>query len=423
MHVPLHKLYFAASALLSPIMPLWLELRRLRGKEDSKRSHERFGIASYKRPVGMFLWIHAASVGEANSVLYFIEQLRKHFPDIHILVTTGTVTSAKLMAARLPGGVIHQYIPVDTPQATHRFMRHWRPDVALWVESELWPNLIASANRWNCTMGIINGRMSDKSFRMWNKYPSMSRPMIEAFDVVFAQSGDDAKRFEALGAKRVFTHGNMKYDARPLACNEEALLELKRTLGNRPIWLAASTHPGEEAHIIKAHNLLKQTRKNLLTIIVPRHPSRGDDVANLTGSSRSALRSRNQSIAANTEFYIADTLGELGLFYRLSDVVFMGGSLIKHGGQNPLEPAHLASAILTGTHTHNFKDIYAEMEKAHACIRVNNAEDLAAQISALFGNASRMNELRKNAKAYVEAKSGATEQLIKALTPVFSIRG
>ena len=139
--------------------------------------------------------------GEANSVLYFIEQLRKHFPDLHILVTTGTVTSAKIMGSRLPKGVIHQYVPVDTPQATHRFMRHWRPDVALWVESELWPNLIESANRWNCTMGIINGRMSDKSFRMWNKYPSMSRPMIEAFDVVFAQSNDDAKRFEALGGK------------------------------------------------------------------------------------------------------------------------------------------------------------------------------------------------------------------------------
>lgn len=423
MRAPLHKLYFAASVLLSPIIPLWLELRRLRGKEDAKRSPERFGVASYPRPHGMLLWIHAASVGEANSVLYFIEQLRKHFPDLHILVTTGTVTSAKLMASRLHKGVIHQYVPVDTPQATHRFMRHWRPDVALWVESELWPNLIESANRWNCLMGIINGRMSDKSFRLWNKYPSMSRPMIEAFDVVFAQSNDDAKRFESLGAKRVFMHGNMKYDARPLACNEAVLLELKKAASGRSIWLAASTHPGEEAHIIKAHNLLKQTRKNLLTIIVPRHPNRGSEVMKLTGSNRSALRSHNQAITANTEFYIADTLGELGLFYRLCDVVFMGGSLIKHGGQNPLEPAHLACAILTGAHTYNFKDIYAEMEKTHSCIRVNNAEDLAAQISALFGNASRMNELRQRAKAYVDAKSGATQQLIKTLTPVFSIRG
>ena len=215
----------------------------------------------------------------------------------------------------------------------------------------------------------------------------------------------------------------MKYDARPLACNETVLLELKKATSGRYIWLAASTHPGEEAHIIKAHNLLKQTRKNLLTIVVPRHPSRGSEVMSLTGSNRSALRSRNQPITANTEFYIADTLGELGVFYRLCDVVFMGGSLIKHGGQNPLEPAHLACAILTGAHTYNFKDMYEEMEKTHSCIRVRNAEDLAAQISTLFGNASRMNDVRQHAKAYVEAKSGATAQLIKALTPVFSIRG
>ncbi len=421
MHVSLHNVYFVASSLLSPFLPLWLEIRRLRGKEDAKRSPERFGIASYKRPIGMLLWIHAASVGEANSVLYFIEELKKKFSHLNILVTTGTVTSANLMAARLPKGVIHQYVPVDTPLATSRFMHHWRPDIALWVESELWPNLIACADSWNCTMGIINGRMSERSFRLWTKYPSMSRPMIGAFDMVFAQSEADGKRFEALGAKRIFSFGNMKYDARPLSCNEAELLQIKQGIGSRPVWLAASTHSGEEEQIIKAHDILKQTRKDLLTIIVPRHPNRGTKISELTGKGRTALRSQKQTITSSTKFYIADTLGELGLFYRLCDIVFMGGSLVRHGGQNPLEPARLACAILTGVHTHNFKDTYYEMQRAKACIRVENAKDLAAQISALFGNAAKINDLRENAKTYVETKSGTTARLIKALSPILMI--
>ncbi len=422
MHAPLHKIYFAVSALLAPILPLWLEYRRLRGKEDAKRSPERFGIASYYRPHGMLLWIHAASVGEANSVLYFIGELRRQCPDVHILVTTGTVTSARLMQSRLPKGVIHQYVPVDTPQATHRFMRHWRPDVALWVESELWPNLIESADRWNCTMGIINGRMSEKSFRMWNKLASLSQRMMRAFDVIYAQTPKDAARFETLGAKRVFCHGNMKFDALPLACNESVLLALKQAIGNRPVWLAASTHPGEEEQIVAAARVIQQARKNLLTIIVPRHPNRGHDIAALT-KSNTAIRSHSQGIAAQTEFYIADTLGELGLFYRLCDVAFMGGSLVPHGGQNPLEPAHLSCTLLAGPHTHNFKDIYIEMEKSQACVRVTNAQDLAAQVINLMGNPARANDLRQNAKAYVTTQSGATARILESLFPVFSVKG
>ena len=422
MHAPLHNLYFAASAMLSPVLPLWLELRRLRGKEDTKRSPERYGIASSNRPHGMLLWIHAASVGEANSVLYFIGELRKQFADVHILVTTGTVTSARLMQARLPKGVIHQYVPIDTPQATHRFMRHWRPDVALWVESELWPNLIASADRWNCLMGIINGRMSEKSFRLWNKLSSLSSVMLKAFDMVFVQSDADALRFQKLGAQRVQCFGNMKYDARPLACNEEELLQLKQAIGTRPVWLAASTHPGEEEEIIKVHDILKQTRKDLLTIIVPRHPSRGIDIVQSCGKIRSALRSKKQPITSQVEFYIGDTLGELGLFYRLCNAVFMGGSLVKHGGQNPLEPAHLSCAIVTGPHTYNFKDTYENMERERACVRITNTNELAAQLSVLLANAAKINQLRQAAKTYVESKTGATQKLLKALAPALMIR-
>lgn len=412
--------YRIATTLLEPLLPLWIFARKLQGKEDAARLRERFGYASVKRPKGALLWIHAASVGEATSVLLFIQKIRERSPHLHILVTTGTVTSAELMAARLPQGVIHQYVPLDTPDATERFMFHWNPQFAFFVESELWPNLITTAYRYRPFMGIINGRMSERSFASWQKRAPMIRALLGCFSCVFAQTPEDAKRFKALGAKHTDCVGNLKFDAALLPCDEGELLALKTAIGARPLWLAASTHPGEEKLIAGAHKLLSAMRPDLLTIIVPRHPSRGAQVAaELKSFGAVALRSKKEAIAAGTNFYIADTLGELGLFYRLSEIVFMGGSLIPHGGQNPLEAARLSCALVCGPHMHNFAAVYGDMQKAKAAMIVDGAKALPAQIAQLLGNPSARDTLGKNAKAFVDDNAGAADRLLEKFTSMF----
>jgi len=412
--------YRMVTSVIAPLLPLWLYWRKLNGKEDRTRIRERFGFASLPRPAGTLVWLHAASVGEANSVLILIQKIREQFPALKLLLTTGTVTSARLMQTRLPREVIHQYVPIDTPKAVDRFIWHWRPDIALWVESEFWPNLVMAADDSQCFMGVINGRMSERSFHGWQKKAAMIKSMLRCFDIFFAQSEDDGKRLQTLGARDVMCVGNLKYDASLLPCDEGELTALTQAIGSRPLWVAASTHPGEETQIADVHALLCAMRPNLLTVIVPRHPERGADIASeLQKKFRVSLRSRKEAITATTQLYIADTLGELGLFYRLCEIVFMGGSLAKHGGQNPLEPARLSCAILTGPHTHNFAEIYKEMEKTGGCLRIESADNLAAQLDGLFNNIAARNQLQSAVKKWMEGKGGTADRLLDILGPVF----
>ena len=414
--------YRLLTTLISPLIPLWLLYRTWIKKEDPTRIKERYGIASVPRPKGTLMWLHAASVGEANSVLPLLQKIRERFSDIQILLTTGTVTSAQLMQKRLPKGVIHQYVPLDTTKAVDRFIWHWRPDFAFWVESEFWPNLIDAANDFGSLMGVINARMSERSFRSWQKRPKMIGRMLSCFDLVFAQSIDDAGRLRALGAKDPICYGNLKYDAPMLTCDENELIALKNTIGSRPVWLAASTHPGEETLIAQAHKILTATRPNLLAIIVPRHPDRGASIATeLQKIGTVALRSKHENIRADTQFYIADTLGELGLFYRLSEIVFMSGSLVKHGGQNPLEPARLSCTILTGPYTHNFADIYAEIEQADGCVRVQSATELATQVERLLGDSKARDGLQNAVRKWMKNKGGASDRIVDALEPALTL--
>jgi 3-deoxy-D-manno-octulosonic-acid transferase len=415
------RLYQLLTAFIEPLLPLWLFLRKLRGKEEAGRIRERYGIAGLPRPKGTLLWLHAASVGEANSVLLLIEKLRARFPKLQMLLTTGTVTSAALMKTRLPKGVIHQYVPLDTPLFTQRFIRHWKPDIAFWVESEFWPNLVLNARASNCFMIVINARMSPRSFAMWQKYPALITAMLQCFDYIFAQSEEDSERLKKLGAKKIVCEGNIKYDAALLPCDESELLRLKQAIGSRPVWLAASTQPGEEKMAAKAHDLLSAMRPQLLCIIVPRHPGRGEQIGAQLAHFRVALRSKKDPITPQTQIYIADTLGELGLFYRLSGIVFMGGSLVKHGGQNPLEPARLSCAIVTGPHTENFLQIYQEMDALGAVLRVTNAESLAAQMDSLLNQSITTTTLQTLARQWVDTKTGTADHIINRLAPIFSV--
>ena len=417
--------YRVLTFILTPLVPFWLFWRRLNRKEDAKRLHERYGISRIPRPAGLLIWLHAASVGEANSLLTFIARVRERFPQVHILVTTGTMTSASLMKKRLPAGAIHQYVPVDTPEATMNFVRHWKPDIAFWVESELWPNLIYSAKAYYCFMGIINGRMSEKSFGFWQKFPSLIQSMLGSFSIVFPQTEKDAQRFLKLGVKpkNIITAGNLKYDGAPLSFNEDEMMAMNIMLDDRPRWLAASTHPGEEEIIGKTHKLLSATRRDLLTIVVPRHPQRGAHIASILQKyGKVARRSQHDTINADTQFYVADTLGELGLFYRLSEVVFMGGSLVPHGGQNPLEPARLSCAIATGPHTENFADMYEEMEAIGACVRVPLPEQLAPQIDILLSDGKKRTDMQTIIRQWIAEKGGTTNSLLDILSPIFEAK-
>jgi 3-deoxy-D-manno-octulosonic-acid transferase len=394
---------------LAPAVPLVLARRARLGKEDSLRIHERLGHASVARPPGQLVWIHGASVGECLSVLPLISVLLEQ-SDRTVLVTSGTVSSAKLMAERLPPGAMHQYAPVDTPSAIRRFLDHWRPDIALFVDSEIWPNIISSAHARNIPLVLVNGRISQRSFLGWKRWRKSAASLFSRYDLCLAQDTESADRLSALGAKRVEISGNLKADAPPLAADPRKLDDLCRAIGSRPVLLAISTHASEEETILPAHDKLRTFVPDLLTIIAPRHPMRGHEIAMLCGERISARRSKGELPSSDTAVYIADTLGELGIFYRLAPFAFVGGSIVPHGGQNPLEPARLERAVLAGPHTHNFRAAYDTIFSAQGMGRISSSFEFAAIVERLLGNPEEARQLGKAAAQAAQSLRGAVAQ-------------
>ncbi|PWR21309.1 3-deoxy-D-manno-octulosonic acid transferase [Zavarzinia aquatilis] len=409
-------LYRLLTWMATPLVRPLLERRRRRGKEDAARLNERLGLAARARPDGRLIWLHGASVGEAQSVLGLIRRLVE-LPGLSVLLTTGTVTSAGLMAGRLPAGAFHQFVPVDHPAAVRRFLDHWRPDAALWIESELWPNLVLETARRGVAMALVNGRMSEASAKGWRKRPGLIRPLMAAFRFVAAQSAADGERFRALGAADVRLLGNLKFDAPALGADAAALATLAAQAGERPRWLLASSHKGEEAQAGRAHAALKARWPDLLTLIVPRHPERGEDVAaELTEMGLAVARRRaGEPIAAGTDIYVADTIGELGLFYRLSPIAAMGGSLVPHGGQNPLEPARLGCALVTGPHMGNFAEVMDSLRAGHAVAEVADEAALATLIGDLLADDARVAALGVAAAAVAVAGDGVVDRVLAAV--------
>ncbi len=410
------RLYRNIIPLTTPLLKYYLQKRVKRGKEDVTRLQERYGIASVKRPSGKLLWCHGASVGESLSIQPLIKEFLATHPDWQVLVTTGTVTSAKLMAERLPERAFHQFIPLDNPPWVRRFLAHWQPNACLWLESELWPNILQQTAGLKIPLLLVNGRLSAKSFATWQKYSRTASKILANFTEILTQSETYRTRFASLTSVPVSYTGNLKYDASPLPYVAEKLLELQQNIGQRPVWLASSTHPHEEQHCIAAHQMLVEKFPDLLTIIVPRHPHRGAEIAALIPEQYTvALRSKRDALNKDTAFYIADTMGELGLFYRLAGIVFMGGSLIPHGGQNMLEPALLHSAIIFGQHTFNFAPIVEELLQANAAIELNNPADLAPTLSQILEDAALRERLSTAAYQIATAQQGATTRVLKVL--------
>jgi 3-deoxy-D-manno-octulosonic-acid transferase len=407
-------LYRWLTTLLSPAIWLHVQRRLRQGKEDKDRLRERLGVASRRRPDGPLIWLHAASVGEAVSILPIIEGLHAHHA---ILLTTGTVTSARLMAERLPEGAIHQFAPLDVASWVSRFLDHWRPDLALWCESEFWPNLLLEIGRRHIPAILLNGRISNRSYDRWRQFPSVIHPLLAVFALCLGQTERDAHRLSKLGARQTACLGNLKFAAPPLLAEEKSLARFQAAAGDRPRWLAASTHDGEELLIGRVHRALAADFPNLLTIIVPRHPGRGDGICRELAAQglKVAQRSKEQPITADCQIYLADSMGELGLFIRLAPLVLMGKSLIGHGGQNPLEPARLGASVLFGPNMSNFIDIAARMREAGAATQVADEVELAQALAKRLGDPRLARHEGEIAQEFASAEDGVLEKVIGAI--------
>lgn len=410
----LRSIYSLFTTLATPAITLWLERRARRGKEDPFRLPERFGYPSLARPQGPLIWLHAASVGETQSVLTLVRGLLERHPELHLVITTGTVTSAALVAQQNLPRVMHQFIPVDTPAAVRRFLQHWQPDLALWVESEFWPQLLWQTRARCIPALLVNARISDNTYRRWKHWPQLIANLLSTFAASYAGSPEDAQRLRDLGATDVREAGNLKYDAEPLPVDTALLSELTRQTVGRPFFVAASTHANEEVYVAEAYKVAAQQFPLLLMVIVPRHPARGDTVAADLRARGFILaqRSKSEPITPHTQIYLADTMGELGTFYSVADLVFMGGSLIPHGGQNPLEAARFGKAILTGPYTHNFAGIIAQFAAAQA-ICIIEQSSFAATLSTLLGDVSARRSLAAQAVTVVEQSRGASAVILQ----------
>jgi 3-deoxy-D-manno-octulosonic-acid transferase len=413
------KTYRFATKLAAPIAPLLLAWRTRRGKEEADRHPERYGLANRPRPAGFLAWFHAASVGEVNAALPVIDAIAKARPDIHILLTTATVTSARLARVRLPKSAMHQYVPLDRQSYMTRFLDHWRPDLAVLVESEIWPNLVLETKARKIPLLLINGRMSTSSFKSWRRRPGLSRPIFSAFDLVLAQNESLAERFAQLGADDSRSVGNLKADAPPPPVDEASKAELEKALSGRPVWLSASTHPGEDDVIGTAHSMMKKALPGLGTIVVPRHPERGAPIAELLRGQglNVTLRSGGGLPDETTDIYVADTIGELGLFYALAPVAFIGGSLVRHGGQNPVEAIKLGAVVLTGPHHQNFADSYGALLRAGAAKEINDADGLAVAVLGLLQDETARKQMQLRAEQTVATMSGALPRTLQAIEP------
>jgi 3-deoxy-D-manno-octulosonic-acid transferase len=410
-------IYRVLTALAVPLAHPLLRYRLKRGKEHADRISERRGESGIPRPDGPLVWMHGASVGELLSILPMIERIRSR--DISVLVSSGTLASAGLAEERLPPGVIHQFAPIDLPQFVKRFLDHWQPDLALFVESDLWPNLIMAASARDIPLILVNGRVSERSFQRWRLAPRTIGALLGRFDLCLAQSAEDAARYARLGAPRYVTTGNLKLDAPAPPADPDKLQALKAAIWMRPVVAAASTHPGEETVVIDAHRRLMHTFPGLLTVLAPRHPDRGQgisDIARVAGL-KAALRSRGELPDRSTQIYIVDTLGELGLVYRVAPIVFIGGSLVGHGGQNPIEAAKLGAAILHGPHVWNFSEIYTALDATGGAELVTDAGKLTLRIGSWLKDTEARDKAAQTALKAMDTLAGALDRTIAALDP------
>jgi len=421
MSLALHA-YHQITGLLEGLAPRLLAARARAGKEDPARVGERLGVAGQPRPSGPLVWLHGVSVGETLSLLPLVARLQADRPDLTLLVTSGTVTSARLLAERLPPGVIHQFIPVDGPRAVRAFLDHWRPALGVLVESELWPNLITVARDREIPLALVSARVTEATHRGWRRLPGAARALLSSLDLVLPQDTASAARLADLGA-RIDGEANLKLAGDPLPYDRSAFAGLSEAIGDRAVIVAASTHPNEETFLVRA---LATVPQPVCLVLLPRHPERGPEIAGLLEREgrAHAVRSRGEALDAGVDVYVADTLGEMGLFLRLADVVIMGGSFSPLlgrpivGGHNPLEPARLGKPTLSGPDASNWTAVTALLTTRGALGVVHSAIELAETVEALLDDPAEARAMGERARRTAAEAGAGLERLVQALAPL-----
>ena len=416
------RLYRLATAIFEPLAPFLLRARVRRGKEDADRLNERLGRSTLARPAGPLIWLHGASVGESLSHLPLIDKLRQQRPDLTLLVTSGTRTASDLLAARLPQGVIHHYVPIDGPRAAARFLDHWRPDLALFVESELWPNLILAARDRGVSLALLSARMTEVSAKGWARWRKSAKALLSSFDLIQAQDSASAERLTALGGT-VQGLANLKSLALPLDYDPAALEVLSEGVAGRAVVLAASTHEGEDEIMLRAYGSIPEPRP--LLILAPRHPERGQAVAKLSSDQglTVARRGASETLKPSTQVYVADTLGEMGLFYRLASLAIIGGSFLPGiGGHNPLEGARLGVTMICGDQVFNFAEVCADMEKAQGLVLVASEIELMSALNDLLTHSAKAKALGAAAERFAARDGGEMAAIWQAVLPLLPSR-
>ena len=407
------------NSLIRVLYPLvirsYIQKRIEIGKEDVKRFNERIGRPQKERPEGKLIWFHGASVGESVSMLPLINRLLESSPDVHVMVTTGTTTSADLMAKRLPERAFHQYIPIDNPSFTNRFVKYWQPDLVLWFESDFWPAMLSTIKKKNIPLILVNGRISNKSFKRWQQFDYISKELLSCFTFCLGQSEEDAYRLRVLGARDSTCLGNLKFAGLPIPVDEAKKHEIMLQIGDRRLFCISSTHDNEEYQLGRQLPKLFADFPDLLVIIAPRHPQRGADVQNQLQELglQTALRSAGQPITAQTQVYIADTIGELGIWYGICPIVFIGGSLIPHGGQNFMEPSRMKDAVIVGPYMHNFTEAMQRAQKANAIIQATDAAEVISNVHQLLESPDLLDAKRSLAYNWAAGEAKVLDGIVE----------
>jgi len=410
-------MYAALSIALSPLLWLYVHYRRFKGLDDKMRFRERFGYASIVRPNGRLIWFHSASVGETLSLRSFVNGWHERYPDDHILITTTTITASKIVRDQFKGVAFHQFVPFDIIVWVNRFLKYWKPDQAFFVDSELWPNTIHACKKKDIPLVLLNARLSDRSYNRWKYFPTLAGGLLNQFKLCLAPGAETEMRLKALGATNIGVMANLKFSAPPLPINQRYIAYLKPLFADRPIWIAASTHPGEEELIYNVHHALQKQFPRLITICAPRHPNRADALVKKAFTQELIFQSLTSALIEFDESIdgiIIDEIGQLGTFYMLSDVVFMGGSLIPHGGHNPIEATHFKKPVLYGPHMHNFREVCELLATAGGCL-VDDENQLIQKLTSLFNAHEERLKIGEDLYALLMTQQKSQSQLIEQL--------
>lgn len=417
------RLYRVAAGLLAPVAYRRVSARLAEQGVSPARRRERMGHATAARPAGRLIWFHAASVGESVSVLRLIERLGARLPDAGFLITSGTATSARVVAERLPPRTAHQFAPLDTGPALRRFLAHWRPDAAVFVESELWPQMLIETRAAGAPIALVNARLSEASARRWKRFGTTAHYILNHFTLIHCQDARTETHLRALGLAQAQRGANLKALAGPLPYDVRALQAMRAQIGDRALWLASSTHPGEDQIVIKAHAAVLAGDPSALLILVPRHPERADAIETLIRDAglTCARRSRGDKIGNETQVYLADTLGETGLWYALAPLTCLCGSFTPVGGHNPYEPAHAGSAVLHGPLYANFAETYAAMDAAGAAREVPDGAALARAVPDLLTDAQTLTAMRDAARTFAAHQQDVLDDLTGTLCSALAL--